>query len=136
MPETVNTASSGQPQLHPDMVIAGILSRVKRYRFTGDAKRIHETFHELKKSFPELLGMFGFASGPAHIFSRALERSLARLQLSRIIGMENPDFETYLIKNAAKSYLSEVFMRFGPTEQEVLEKMARIFDEKCGIEDR
>lgn len=120
----------------PDDVVAGMLSFLSPgvEHFRGDPKLIHETISNLRKQFPKLLKEFAFSQGDVHPLSPVLEGVLSRLQLSRIIKMENPDFETFIIKEAAKDYVRrEILVRFDDEDKSHLEEMAKEFEAKCGL---
>ena len=118
-----------------DDVIGGMLSFVKAGSFNGDPKLIHETIFDLKKRYPELLEDFAFSDPEHDVYplSPLLERVLSRLQLSRIIRMENPDFEVYILKEEAMNFVREnILSRFNPRERRHLELMAEEFENKVG----
>ena len=127
------------PRYLPDDVIAAMLYYVattfeKRY-FSGDARLIHTPLAELKRKGDTLLQKFPFSENDIFPFSRVLEDVLARLQSSRIIGMENPDFERYEIKTAAQDYVErEIISRFNDSEKEGIKKIAEYFAQRAGSE--
>lgn len=125
------------PKYLPDDIIAAMLYYVattfeKRY-FSGDARLIHAPLAELKRKGNPLLQKFPFSENDIFPFSRVLEDVLTRLQISRIIGMENPDFERYEIKTAAQDYVErEIISRFDDSEKEEIKKIGEYFAERAG----
>ena len=126
----METTKSMRQKRVADDVIAAMLSFVKAGSFKGDPKLIHETIFDLKKRYPELLEDFAFSDPEHDVYplSPLLERVLSRLQLSRIIRMENPDFETYIFKVRARNYTRKnILSRFDNDEKLQLEEMAKDF---------
>ena len=116
----------------PDDAIAAMLSFLKSDSFSGDPKRIHETIYRLRGNYPDLLQDFVFSDPEHDVYplSPLLERILSRLQLSRLIRMENPDFEVYILKPQAKKYAREnILPRFNAGERKSLKKMAADFED-------
>ncbi|MFC1613431.1 hypothetical protein ACFL23_03820 [Patescibacteria group bacterium] len=100
--------------------------------FVGDLKKIHEAIFELRKSYP-ILKSFPFSEKEVSHFSRLLESVLHRLQLSRIIGMENPDFKRFIVKKPAVKYLEEsIIPLFNEEEKQQLKKIGKEFLSRCG----
>lgn len=119
-------------------VIAAMLSFLgeKTERFQADPKVINEAVFELKGKFPQLLERFAFSTdaGDLYPFSPLLERVLARLQLSRIITMENPDWTTFIIRPAAKEYIRQhILTAFSEDEKNQLKTMAQVLEEKTRV---
>ncbi|TET38009.1 MAG: hypothetical protein E3J65_05815 [Dehalococcoidia bacterium] len=132
----METTKSMRQKRVADDVIAAMLSFVKAGSFKGDPKLIHETIFDLKKRYPELLEDFAFSDPEHDVYplSPLLERVLSRLQLSRIIRMENPDFETYILKLRAKNYARKnILSRFNEEEQRQLEAMAKEFEKEVRL---
>jgi hypothetical protein len=119
-----------------DDVIAAMISFVETPSFSGDPMLLHSIIFNLKKDHRDLLDEFAF-SDPAHDISPLsplLERVLARLQLARIIRMENPDFEVYILKEKARAFIREnILDRFTEDEQKELKEMAKKFQEIAGL---
>jgi hypothetical protein len=121
------------PGYLPDDVIAGVLGSLEVSIFTSDASRIHPALACLREKYPVLRG-FTFSTGDLYPFSRLLERVLTRLQLARLIGMDNPDYERYRISDGAKKFIQdEVLPRFTPDQQAEIRAIAAGFGEACGI---
>lgn len=119
------------PKYLPSDVIAGMLAYVNASNFTGHPKCIHETVYKLRKRFP-VFKAFAFSTNDIYPFSRKLEKVLFTLQRARIIGMENPDFEKFVIKENGKKYINDVVLKkFTPTEQKELRKAGKQFGTMC-----
>lgn len=118
-----------------DDVLAVMLAETNTEAFTGDTARIHETFYELSQEFPLLKPLMNFTNLYAYPYSRQLDEGLVRLETSRLIGMENPDYNRYVIKSAtinlAKNHLAGIFKE---DELQQIRKMAKLFKETCGVE--
>jgi hypothetical protein len=115
----------------PGDIIAGIFFYLEAPYFTGDIGKIHATIFEAKEKF-KILKAFPFSVEDVSPFSRRLEDVLNRLELSRVIGMENPDFTRFLVKEKSKKYLEErIIPLFDDREKEQLRSIAAIFKEKC-----
>lgn len=118
----------------PGDIIAGMFYYFDRPFFTGDYKKIHETIFEARGKF-DILKVFPFSEGEVFPFSRKLEEVLQRLELSRIIGMENPDFKRFIVKTQAKEYLKErILPLFDDEEKKQLEDLGKYFSRICGDE--
>jgi hypothetical protein len=130
----VATAKRLREQRVADDVIAGMLSFVNGERFSGNPKTIHEAILELKGKYGDLLQDFVFTDAKHDVFpvSPLLEDVFARLQLSRIIRMENPDFEIYILTQRAKDYATaKIVTRFDKRERQQLKEMAESFEKKA-----
>lgn len=119
----------------PDDVIAGILGFLDPPKettyLTGDPRVIHEAIFALRDKYP-LLKVFPFSQGDIYPFSRYLEEVLSRLQVARLLGMENPDFKRYIVKQRAKKIIRErVHKRFNDEQSAELQKIAREFEDRC-----
>ncbi len=119
-----------------DDVIAAMLSFIKAESFSGDPKVIHNAIFHLREDYADLLQEFVFTDPDHDVYpmSPLLERVFSRLQLSRIIRMENPDFEVYILKERARKYAQEnILTRFSHEEAERLEEMAGRFEESVSL---
>lgn len=64
--------------------------------------------------------------------SRSFDDALAILKLSRVLRMENTDYERYMIDEDAKNYIqSEILPKFSEKEQSSLAAAAAIVREQC-----
>lgn len=119
------------PKYLPSDIVAGMLAYVDKDYFTGNPKRLHETIYELRKHF-KILKAFPFSKYDVYPFSRELEKVLFSLQRARIIGMENPDFERFVIKKEGKKYINErILKRFTENEKKILKKIGKQFAKEC-----
>lgn len=117
----------------PSDIIAAILGLLGCENFTGKTEKIQTTIATLRKHHP-ILQEFAFSTNGVYPFSRELENSLSVLQCSRLLRMENPDFNVYVVKHTAKEYIrSNVLPRFKPDELLELHEIARKFEEVCGL---
>ncbi|MEW6409671.1 MAG: hypothetical protein AB1488_06105 [Nitrospirota bacterium] len=119
------------PKYLPSDIIAGILSYANINHFTGNPEQIHKTIYNLRKQFA-ILKVFPFSKYDVYPFSRELEKVLFSLQRARIIGMENPDFERFVIKENGKKYIKEkILKRFTKDEKVMLRGIGKQFARKC-----
>lgn len=120
-----------------DDVIGGVLYFSKKTLFTGDPKVIHETFYELRDRYPLMQSLLAFTKNSVYPFSKQLEETLNTLQICRIIGMENPDFERYQIKSGGKKFIGkDIIPLFDKNQLKQIKEMAKVFDKKCGQKGR
>jgi hypothetical protein len=97
---------------------------------------IQRTFYKLKKEYPILKPITPFSTSDVYPFSRVLEDAISTLQNTRIIGMENPDFERYIIKDKGKEFVkNNILSLFFDDELRQIRAMAKIFEKECGIND-
>lgn len=115
-------------------ILAGVLSYLDIDKFSGNPERLHQTFARMRGLYP-ILRPFTFTSRDNYPFSRLLEDSFSILQRSRLIRMENPSYDTYLITDSARSFVQDhIIPLFGPDEQQQLKELASIFAVECGSE--
>jgi hypothetical protein len=118
-----------------DDIIAGILGFIEPLEKTsylkGDPRVIHETIFNLRDKHP-FLQVFAFSKSDVYPFSRHLERVLSRLQVARLLGMENPDFKRFIVRHKAKQVIRErIHKRFNNEQLNELRKIAKEFGENC-----
>jgi hypothetical protein len=113
-------------------VLAAVLASLSVEKFSGDPEKIHSTIARAKRHYP-ILGVFNFSSGDVYPFSRELEDALSILQRSRLIRMQNPDFDTYLVTPSGKRVGEEYLLCFSDIEKKQIEELAEIFEFECGI---
>jgi hypothetical protein len=117
----------------PADIVAAVLGLLGCEDFTGNTERIHSTIASLREQHP-ILREFAFSTNDIFPFSRELENSLALLQRSRLLRMENPDFSLFVVKQGAREYIkTEILPRFRPDELLELREIARKFEEACGL---
>ena len=123
--------TSGVENYVPSDIVGGIVAYLKSTRFSGSTETIHTNIARLRAYYP-LLRRFSFSRHDAFPYSRRLEQALSVLQRSRKSGMENPDFDTYIVSDEAKSYFQvEVLPRFTEAEREQLKEIAEVFEAEC-----
>lgn len=129
----------------PDHILSAVLTLARRSR-TGSSKetrlafrshdfQLQEIFSELQKTgrFP-LLNEFVFSDSGPEPYSPALNESVSRLQLSGLIGRENPDYEVVFLRPAAEKFFDEVLeSRLGPKEKSELSEIATEFLKRVEI---
>jgi hypothetical protein len=99
----------------PDHILAAVLviakskSEQSRLAFRGHDFQLQEIFHELRSSnnYP-ILNAFVFSDTGPEPYSPALNESVSRLQLSGLIGRENPDYEVVFLRDSADRFFDDV----------------------------
>jgi hypothetical protein len=116
-----------------DVVAALIFLTSEKY-LLADPHRIHRAMNVAREQCP-LLERFSFSlSGPERM-SRSLDDALALLKLSRVLRMENTEYERYIIDEQARRYIeTAVLPKFSEQEQRSLANAAAILREECGSE--
>lgn len=114
-------------------VVCALLTKGNLEAFTGDTAKIHKTFHAMRTDFPLLQRTMVFSDREVFPFSRELEEALLKLELSRIIGMENPDYDRYIVKSAGREFVEKYIVPlFSEEELRQIQEMASVFAEECG----
>jgi len=75
----------------PDDIILAVFSLSGRELLPADEEKIHRAVCELKKKYPQLLEIFSFSRNDVYPFSKLLERVLLRLEIARLVTIENPN---------------------------------------------
>lgn len=104
-----------QSAILPDHILAAVLtlaqreSKRERLAFRGHDFQLQVIFNAIQKSkkFP-LLGAFVFSASGPEPYSPALNESVSRLQLSGLIGRENPNYEVLFLRPAADRFFEQV----------------------------
>jgi hypothetical protein len=99
----------------PDHVLSAILTLAKReskeprFAFRGHDYQLQEVFSELTRmgKYPILSGFVFSDTGPEP-YSPVLNESVSKLQLSGLIGRENPDYEVLFLRPAAEKFYDEI----------------------------
>ncbi len=124
-----------QPAILPDHILAAVLtlakqeSKQRRFAFQSYDFQLQEIFHDLQKAkkYP-LLDAFVFSDSGPEPYSPVLNESVSRLQLSGLIGRENPDYEVVFLQDAADQFYKEVLsFEFGAPEIQQLTEIASQF---------
>lgn len=135
-----------QPAILPDHVLSAVLTLAKRALVAKDASQkrlafrshdfqLQEIFNDLRKTgeYP-ILNAFVFSDSGPEPYSPALNESVSRLQLSGLIGRENPDYEVVFLRPAADRFFDEVLKpRLGPSDIQQLTKIASQFIDRVEI---
>jgi hypothetical protein len=126
---------SSEPKVLPDDVLSAILSLAQkkagkpRFAFRGHDSELQKIFRELTSKLDSpLLKFFVFSDSGPIPYSPVLNESISRLQLSGLIGRENPDYEVLFVRQAAGEYLDKVLRdRFSSDELQQLSQVAEEF---------
>lgn len=96
--------------IRPDDVLLALLALGPdaETRLTGVSEIIHKTVFHLKTDYPEAFAEFIFSSSTSYPYSEQLASSLHSLQWCRLIGMENPDFRVYFVRDSVRRVFQEV----------------------------
>lgn len=123
-----------RPNILPDHVVSAILTLAKRksgkerFSFRGHDYEIQKLFAGLSEEGYSVLKPFVFSDRGPEPYSPVLNESVARLQLSGLIGRENPDYAMVFLRPAAESFYDDVLKtRFSPDELKELEDIADRF---------
>jgi hypothetical protein len=133
MSQTV-TAQTRAPLL-PDDILTAILALAKqssseeRLAFKGHDYALQKVVRQLAQEYHNrLLDPFVFSDSGPEPYSPALSESISRLQLSGLVGRENPDYEVLFLRPAAEKYFEEELKpRFSVNEIKDLRAMAQRF---------
>jgi hypothetical protein len=129
------TATAQLPAaLLPDDVLTAILVLAKRFSkqdrmaFRGHDSALQKVFQTLSEEFPNDLKPFVFSDSGPEPYSPVLSESISRLQLSGLVGRENPDYEVIFLRSSAERYFDEdLKRRFSPEDLDHLESLAERF---------
>lgn len=136
---------AAQSAVLPDHILAAVLTLAKRELAKSDPNlkrldfRSHDfqlqgIFHELQRDrkYP-ILDAFVFSDSGPEPYSPALSESVSRLQLSGLIGRENPDYEVVFLRPSADQFYDKVLSsEFGPSEIQQLTEIASQFLHRVG----
>src|SRR5579864_4875497 len=103
------------PALLPDNILNAIFTLAKResnenrFAFRGHDFELQQIFHKLEGTgqYP-ILKPFVFSDRGPEPYSPVLNESVSRLQLSGLIGRENPDYEVLFLRPAAEKFYDEI----------------------------
>ena len=124
----------------PDHVLSAVLALAKRELVSQDKNRTRLAFRshdfQLQEIFSELgktgkypvLESFVFSDSGPEPYSPALNESVSRLQLSGLIGRENPDYEVVFLRPAADRFFDDVLkLEFDDSQMKQLAEVASLF---------
>ena len=108
-----------QSAILPDHILSAVLTLAKRelernskkdrLAFRSHDFQLQDIFNGLRKTGKySILDAFVFSDTGPEPYSPALSESVSRLQLSGLIGRENPDFEVVFLRPAADRFFDEV----------------------------
>ena len=127
MPTGLNTEVLPDDILAALFVIAKKKSSKERFAFRGHDYQLQEIFLELSKKY-SLLETFVFSDSGPIPYSPILNESVSRLQLSGLVGRENPNYEVVFLTPAAEKYYAEVLeQQFSAEDITQLEQIAQDF---------
>ncbi|HEY6139313.1 MAG TPA: hypothetical protein VI670_16235 [Thermoanaerobaculia bacterium] len=113
-------------------VVAALIFLTNQDYLLADPLRLHRAVN-VARSRCDLLQQFGFSPVGPESMSRSLDDALALLKLSRVLRMENTDYDRYIIDPAAKRYIETVILpQFSEQERTALTGAAAIVREECG----
>ena len=127
--------------LLPDHVLSAILTLAKResgadrFAFRGHDFQLQEIFSDLARSgkYP-ILQSFVFSDTGPEPYSPVLNESVSKLQLSGLIGRENPDYEVLFLRPAAEKFYDETLAgRLSAPEIAQLQEVAEEFLGKVSL---
>jgi hypothetical protein len=138
--------SSTQPTLLPDHVLSAVLALAKQKLAEKDPERkrlafrshdfqLQEIFSELRRTekYP-ILQAFVFSDSGPEPYSPVLSESVSRLQLSGLIGRENPDYEVVFLRPAADRFFNEVLKsEFDDSQIQQLNEIAAQFLSRVSV---
>jgi len=126
---------AAHPAILPDHILTAVLTLAKRESKTErlafqsydfQLQKIFSEFQETKK-YP-ILDAFVFSDNGPEPYSPALNESVSRLQLSGLIGRENPDYEFVFLRPAADRFFDEVLKQeFDDSQLQQLTEIAAEF---------
>lgn len=121
--------------LLPDDILTAIFTLAKnktqrpRLAFRGHDSTLQEVFRGLAEKFNyPFLKSFVFSDSGPEPYSPVLSESISRLQLSGLVGRENPDYEVLFVSPSAERYFEDVLKtRFSTEEVAQLQEVAEEF---------
>jgi hypothetical protein len=123
----------------PDHVLSAVLTHAKRqakgsrFAFRSHDYNLQEIFSDLAGKYP-ILSPFVFSDTGPEPFSPILNDSVSRLQLSGLMGRENPDYEVVFLSPSAEAFYDDVLKpRLAPKDIEQLEEIAKKFLEHVKV---
>jgi hypothetical protein len=115
--------ATAQTAMLPDHVLSAVLvlaekefaktnSEGRRLAFRSHDYQLQEIFSDLRNTNKySILDAFVFSDSGPEPYSPALSESVSRLQLSGLIGRENPDYRVVFVQPAADRFYKEVLSK-------------------------
>lgn len=110
---------SAHAAILPDHILSAVLTlaerelkrdpRKTRLAFRSHDFQLQQIFNDLRSTKEHsILDAFVFSDSGPEPYSPALNESVARLQLSGLIGRENPDYEVVFLRPAAEQFFDKI----------------------------
>jgi hypothetical protein len=129
----MTTTFLAEERIAPD-ILAALLGQLQVKKFVGDPEKLHTCLARASRHY-SILNTFRFTVGDVYPFSRDLEDALSILQRSRMIRMENPDYDTYVVTENGKTIGNRLLESFGEEEKQQLKELEEYFRLECGKEE-
>jgi hypothetical protein len=127
-------------EILPDHVLSAVFtlakraSKLDRLAFRSHDFQLQQIFSELSGKFPILRSAFVFSDSGPEPYSPALNESVSKLQLSGLIGRENPDYAVMFLRPAAEWFFDEVLQsHLSKDELLQLSEIAQGFLERADV---
>jgi len=115
-----------------DDIVCAILLLSSKDQFVGNQRYLQEAFWKLKDKYEDIFKGLIF-SVDLYPYSQLLERVFSRLELSRIISFDNPDYKSFILTPNGRDYIEKkVLPIFSNEECKVLENIGKDFAQIVG----
>ena len=111
-------------------VIVGVFYYMKKSkidRLTADREKLHRTFHDIKKDYPEVLSLFSFRERELFPESIQLDQALSNLDATGLISRQNLTPRYYHFEDSLDSSytkFSKEILRSAGIKEEDIQKVA------------
>ena len=117
-----------------DDIICAILFFCSKPEFKGNQRILQEAIFKLKGKYKDIFNDFVF-SEDLYPYSQLFERVFSRLELSRIISFDNPDYKYFVFTPDGKNYIEKnIISRFSEDQLKVFHDIAKDFEQIVGKE--